>query len=141
MQIQRIQTLLLLIAAILVAVFCFTPFAQVIASDEAASATLLYTSDAPVFLILNIVITALLLIVIFMYKNLRQQMRMTILGIVLICASIVTSGFIMMAGEPKATPILLGGVVLLLAALVFALLAYRSMRRDHKLLRSMDRLR
>ncbi|MBJ2188986.1 MAG: DUF4293 domain-containing protein [Muribaculaceae bacterium] len=139
MQIQRIQTLMLLIAAIFIGVFCFTPFATVAA--EGAEPTAMFVKDAPVLLILNIVVAALLLITIFMYHNLRQQMKMTILAIVLICASMVTSGFVIGVGMENATPVLLGGVVLLVLALLFALLAYRGMKRDHKLLRSMDRLR
>ena len=130
---------MLLIAAIFIGVFCFTPFATVAA--EGAEPTAMFVKDAPVLLILNIVVAALLLITIFMYHNLRQQMKMTILAIVLICASMVTSGFVIGVGMEKATPVLLGGVVLLVLALLFALLAYRGMKRDHKLLRSMDRLR
>ncbi len=130
---------MLLIAAIFIGVFCFTPFATVAA--EGAEPTAMFVKDAPVLLILNIVVAALLLITIFMYHNLRQQMKMTILAIVLICASMVTSGFVIGVGMENATPVLLGGVVLLVLALLFALLAYRGMKRDHKLLRSMDRLR
>jgi len=139
MQIQRIQTLMLLIAAIFIGTFCFTPFATIVA--EGAEPTAMFVKDAPVLLILNVVIAALLLITIFMYRNLRQQIKMTILSIVLICASMVTSGFIMAVGFENAKPVLFGGVVLLVLALLFALLAYRGMKRDHKLLRSMDRLR
>ena len=76
---------MLLIAAIFIGVFCFTPFATVAA--EGAEPTAMFVKDAPVLLILNIVVAALLLITIFMYHNLRQQMKMTILAIVLICAS------------------------------------------------------
>ena len=130
---------MLLIAAIFIGVFCFTPFATVAA--EGAEPTAMFVKDAPVLLILNIVVAALLLITIFMYHNLRQQMKMTILAIVLICASMVTSGFVIGVGMENATPVLLGGVVLLVLALLSALLAYRGMKRDHKLLRSMDRLR
>lgn len=130
---------MLLIAAIFIGVFCFTPFATVAA--EGAEPTAMFVKDAPVLQILNIVVAALLLITIFMYHNLRQQMKMTILAIVLICASMVTSGFVIGVGMENATPVLLGGVVLLVLALLFALLAYRGMKRDHKLLRSMDRLR
>ena len=130
---------MLLIAAIFIGVFCFTPFATVAA--EGAEPTAMFVKDAPVLLILNIVVAALLLITIFMYHNLRQQMKMTILAIVLICASMVTSGFVIGVGMENATPVLLGGVVLLVLALLFALLASRGMKRDHKLLRSMDRLR
>lgn len=141
MQIQRIQTLMLLIAAILVAVFCFVPFASRSVAESADSASFVCAKDAPVLLVLNLTIAAILLIVIFMYKNLRQQMRMTILSIVLICASIVTSGFVIFVGLDNATPILFGGVILLVLALIFALFAYRGMKHDHHLLRSMDRLR
>ena len=139
MQIQRIQTIMLLIAAILVGMFCFMPFARIPMENAAAQAV--FVKDAPVLLILNVVIAALLLIVIFMYRNLRQQMRMTILSIVLICASMATSGFIIFGRFEGAEPVLFGGVLLLVLALVFALLAYRGMRHDHRLLRSMDRLR
>lgn len=139
MQIQRIQTLMLLVAAILTGMFCFMPFATIPMENEAARAV--FAKDAPALLVLNIVIAVLLIIVIFMYKNLRRQMKMTILSMVLICASVVTSAFIIFGRIDGAEPVLLGGVTLLVLALVFALLAYRGMSRDHKLLRSMDRLR
>ncbi len=131
---------MLLIAAVFVAMFCFMPFATV-APAENVEATKLFAKDAPAFLVLNIVIAVLLVIVIFMYKDLRRQMRMTILSILLICASVVTCAFIMFGAYDNATPILFGGVVLLVLAMLFALLAYRGMSRDRNLLRSMDRLR
>lgn len=137
MVIQRIQTLMLLLAVILVAVFCFVPFG-VTAGEPAAS---IFVKDAPALLTLNIVIAVLLFITIFMYKNLRQQMRMTILSMVLICVSVVTSLFIISKAYDNATPVLLGGISLLVFALIFGLLAYRGMRHDHNLLRSTDRLR
>lgn len=130
---------MLLIAAILVGIFCCVPFASLDVAEAAQVS--LYAKDAPVLLVLNIAIAAILLIVIFMYKNLKQQMRMTILAALLICASIVTSGFVIYVGYENATPVLLGGVILLVLALIFAILAYRGMLHDHRLLRSMDRLR
>lgn len=139
MQIQRIQTLFLLIAAILVGVFCCVPFASIDTAEVANRAV--YAKDAPVLLVCNIAVAAILLIVIFMYRNLRQQMRVTLLSIVLLCASIVTSGFIIYVGFDNAAPVLFGGVLLLVLALVFAIAAYRAMRHDHNLLRSADRLR
>jgi len=129
---------MLLIAAIVMAIFCFSPFATV----EAAGVTrAVMVKDAPAFLVLNIVVGVLLFLIIFMYRDLRRQMRMTLLAMTLLCASIVTGGFIMYAGFDGATPVLLGGVSLLVLALLFALLAYRGMSRDHKLLTSADRLR
>ena len=104
MVIQRIQSLMLLIAAIAMAVFCCTPFAT-LEAEGAVRAVLV--KDAPVFLTLNIVVGVLLLLVIFMYRDLRRQMRMTLLAMVLLCASIVTCGFIVYVGIPGSTPILL----------------------------------
>ena len=119
-------------------IFCLTPYAT--RTAEAGSVAV-YASDAPVFLIINIVIAALLVIVIFLFKNLKRQMTVTILSIVLVCASIVTCGFMMYAAMPDATLVWTGGVLLLVATLVCALAAYRFMRKDHNLLRSYDRLR
>ena len=66
---------------------------------------------------------------------------MTVVSIVLICVSMVTTGFIIFGKLPNATPVLLGGVTLLIISLVFALLAYRGMRNDRRLLSSLNRLR
>ncbi len=130
---------MLLIAAIFMAVFCFTPFASIQAGNAAAQA--IYAKDAPVLLVVNILIAVLLVLSIFLYKDLRRQMKLTILSMVLICVSIVTSFFYIYAGFEGATPILFGGVMLLVLAVIFALLALRGMRHDHHLLRSVDRLR
>ncbi len=130
---------MLLIAARFMAVFCFTPFASIQAGNAAAQA--IYAKDAPVLLVVNILIAVLLVLSIFLYKDLRRQMKLTILSMVLICVSIVTSFFYIYAGFEGATPILFGGVMLLVLAVIFALLALRGMRHDHHLLRSVDRLR
>lgn len=139
MVIQRIQSLMLLVAVILTALFCLTPFAHIPADD--GSMTAVFVRDAPVLLTVNILIAVLLFLVIFLYKNLRLQMRMTILSLVLLCASIVTCGFIMFARLPEAEPVLLGGVLLLVLAAAFAVLAYRGMAADRRRLSAADRLR
>ena len=141
MVIQRWQNLLLLVALILMCIFCVTPYAQTAAADAAIEPSKVFVKDAPVFLVLNLVIAAFLLIAIFTFKNLRRQMAVTIISIVLVCASIVTCGFMLYTAMPDAELIWTGGVLLLVAALVCALAAYRFMRKDHNLLRSYDRLR
>ena len=138
MQIQRLQTLMLLIAVILVAVFCFVPFGTVAAQPHDIA---VFVKDAPALLVLNIAIAVLLFITIFMYHDLRRQMRLTILSLILICSSAVTALFILSRAYDNATPVLLGGVGLLVLALIFGLLAYRYMRRDKHLLASADRIR
>lgn len=140
MVIQRWQSVLLLFAVVLMCVFCATPYATRTAV-ESAELTQVFVSDAPVYLVLNIAITALLFISIFLYKNLKFQMKVTLISIVLIAASIVTCGIMLYASMPDATLIWTGGVLLLLAALICAIFALRFMRKDHNLLRSYDRLR
>ncbi|MDE5661295.1 MAG: DUF4293 family protein [Muribaculaceae bacterium] len=138
MVIQRWQNLLLLIAVVLMCVFCSTPYAIDRAAETPAE---VYVSDAPVFLVINLVIAALLVIAIFLFRDLRRQMTVTLITIVLVCASIVTCGFIMYAYMPDAELIWTGGVLLLIASLVCAGAAYRFMSKDRALLRSYDRLR
>lgn len=142
MVIQRWQTVLLLLAVALMCVFCFTPFATVPAPDMlAAGATDIFVKDAPAFMVLNITVTVLLFAAIFMYKNLRRQMKVTMFSIALVAASIVSGCLVLYVGMPDATPVFTGGLPLLVAVLVLALLAYRFMGRDRKLLSSYDRLR
>lgn len=140
MQIQRIQSLLLLVAAILVGLFCITPFAEVM-GPEGGMPLDIYPREIPSLLILNALIAVLLFLIIFMFKNLKLQKRMTVLSILLLCVSVVTSGFIMYAKMDNTSPILYGGVSLLLLAVVFAVLALKFINRDHQLLHSYDRLR
>lgn len=139
MVIQRWQSVMLLIAFVLMCIFCATPYAQIKGAE--AVVTPVFAKDAPVFMILNIVVAALLFISIFLFKNLKLQMRVTLITILLIATSTLCAGFMVMRNMPDAEFILTGGIVLLLAALVFAVLALRFMKKDHNLLRSYDRLR
>ena len=68
-------------------------------------------------------------------------MRVTLISIVLIAASIVTCGIMLYTNMPDAALIWTGGVLLLIVALVCAVFGLRFMRKDHNLLRSYDRLR
>ena len=139
MVIQRWQTLFLLIAVILMCIFCCTPYAINTAAESGA--TEIFAKDSLVFLLINIVIAVLLFISIFLFKNLELQIRVTLISIVLIAASIVTCGFILYGAMLDAEIIWTGGVLLLVAALVCALCARSRMKKGLRLLRSYDRLR
>lgn len=139
MVIQRWQTLLLLAATVLMGFLCASPLAQT--AVESADPTPFYVHEAPVFLILNIVIAALLFIAIFLFKNLKLQMHVTVFSLVLMAASVVTGGFILYKSMPDATIVWTGAVLLLVLAAVLAVAALRMMKKDYKLLRSVDRLR
>lgn len=141
MVIQRWQTLLLMAAVVLMALLSFTPAARLYALSSTDSYTALYLTDAPVLLVIDLLVAVLLFISVFMFKNLRQQMRVTLLSLLLMCVLIVGGAFIVARNSPYVQ-IEWGGAVLLLAcAAVLTLGAWRLMRRDRNLLRSADRLR
>lgn len=135
MVIQRWQSVLLLIASVLMCLLTFTPLAK------AADATPIGMSHAPVLLVVNILVAVLLFIAIFLFKNLKLQMRVTLISIVLMVCLAVSSGFVLYAGSQGAEIMWTGGVLLLLVALVCAVGGLRLMRRDRNILRSYDRLR
>lgn len=143
MVIQRWQTLWLLVALILVTVFCFVPMA-LITNDvpSPVSATFLNPIDVPVLLVVNSVVAVLLFIAIFMYRNTRRQKLVTLLSILMLVVSMVTEALILFGWNSEESRIeWLGSIFLLLGALAFAALAYRGIAHDERLLRSADRLR
>lgn len=141
MVIQRWQSVLLLLAVILVAVFCSTPLATYTVDNSPESLSAVYVKDAPVLLTVSLLVAVLLFFSIFMYKNLKRQMTVTLLSIVLIVATIVTGFFVVYNAYPGAEFVIFGGLLLLVITLVLAIGAYRLMGSDLKKLRSYDRLR
>lgn len=142
MVIQRWQSVWLLIAAILMAVFCFVPMALVPAQEFAAEPQLLHPTDIPVFFVINIVVAVLLLLAIFLYKNTRRQKQVTLVSILLIVVMVVTECILLFSWDTTAGRVeWLGSVFLMLGALVFAAMAYRGITNDEKLLKAADRLR
>ncbi|MGN0220343.1 MAG: DUF4293 family protein [Muribaculaceae bacterium] len=139
MVIQRWQTVLLALAVIVMAIFCSTPFATVSAAAEQVEGV--YLKDAPVLMIVSILIGIVLFLSIFMYKDLKRQMTMTLVSMVLLVAAIVTGIFIVYYAMPDAHLVILGGVTLLVVTFILALGAYTMMNRDRKLLDSYNRLR
>lgn len=141
MVLQRWQTVFLFFATVLMALFTFMPFASVAIDAQVAD---LHPKDYPVYLILNLLIAALLLIAIFKYRNLKQQKKVTLLSILLIVCSAVTGGFLLYGpNAPKGAVELewAGGILLLLGALIFTILAYRGINKDQRTLSSYDRIR
>lgn len=140
MVIQRWQSVLLLLATVLMAVATFfSPIAESVNPDGTPAP--MFMTDAPILAIVSLLVAALLCINIFMYKNLKRQMQLTLLSIVLICVVAVTGAFILYRNAMLGGIIWSGAVLLLIIAAVLAMAAYRFMRRDHNLLRSADRLR
>ncbi len=142
MVIQRWQSVWLLFAAILVAVFCFVPVAVVIDPATELATANLTMADFPVLAIVNGLVALLLFLAIFMYKNTKRQKTVTLLSMLLICVVAVVTVTIALRGNTEAARVEIGGsVVLLLGAVIFTAMAYRGIRHDEKLLRAADRLR
>lgn len=138
MVIQRWQSVFLLLAVIMMAAFSLTPMATYTAVNEPMS---VFAKDAPVLLTVTLLVAVLLFLSIFMYKNLKRQISVTLLSIILIAVTIVTGIAVVYRAYPEAEFILAGGISLLVIALIFALGAYRCMKSDLRKLRSYDRLR
>ncbi len=133
MVIQRIQTLWLLIAAGMMAALYIRPIAW--SADKAV-----FLSDFPVLTVINVLIAMLLIISIFTFKNLKLQKTVTRLSLVMMAVIAVAGGFFLYRNAPDATLEWAGGIVLLVIAAIFDLLALRGMSRDERKLRNADRL-
>lgn len=141
MVIQRWQTLMLILAVCLMAAFCTSSYGLQYSASDPMSSTPLLVSQSPIYLVANLIIAIILFVTVFLYKNLKLQMKMTILSAVLICLSGVFCGWMVYGGHPDSTVRLTGGIFLLMGAFICSLMAYNFMRKDHKLLTSYDRLR
>lgn len=139
MVIQRWQSVLLLLAVIMVAIFCATPFATYpgITGDAAC----VHVFDVPVLMIVSSLAGILLLLSIFMYKNLKHQMTVTLISAVLVVAAIATCISVTYNAFSGARLVFAGGVMSLVLALLLSIGAHRLMGKDLRKLRSYDRLR
>ena len=133
MVIQRIQTLWLLISAILMAVFSFTPFGTV-------GETSLCACQVPAVMVIALVTAVLTLVDIFLFKNLNLQIRVAQMCILLAFATVATaliSIYVTFEGSANW----MGGVTLPILAVVLCFRAVQGMKHDRSLLHSSDRLR
>lgn len=135
MVIQRWQSVLLLISAIFVALAGILPYAVTANGVDVCAV------QTPVLLCVDILVALLLLIDIFLYRNLRYQMKVTRLALGLVVVLEAAIAAYTCAGLEGATISIIGGIVMPVLALISAFVALRLMHRDYRLLRSADRLR
>lgn len=135
MVIQRWQSVLLLISAIFVALAGILPYAVTANGVDVCAV------QTPVLLCVDILVALLLLIDIFLYRNLRYQMKVTRLALGLIVVLEAAIAAYTCAGLEGATISIIGGIAMPVLALISAFVALRLMLRDYRLLRSADRLR
>lgn len=150
MVIQRFQTLFLIAAAVLLAVFIFVPFGfSVIDTPDAAEIVEDWTPLQFLGLWLPTAIGALIyLVAVFCYGNMDFQKTLVWVGFALNLAAIGITVYILAGGfdDFTAGDVITrtkwgGGGLLLVAGALSALLAISRIKADQRLLRNMDRLR
>lgn len=144
--IQRKQSLWLLIAALLNACMLFTAlykWHEMVNGVDTVKE--LRVNDHYPSMVIVLVITLLPLLAIFMYNNRKRQTMMTMVSIV---GTMSFIGIMLsrVTAVGKMTPPPAGatywvGAVLPVISTLFLILAILGIRRDEKLVRSMDRLR
>lgn len=143
---QRKQTLWLLMAALLNGgVLYFNLYQGVIRSGDITQEKILRVGDHYPTLLIALIMTVVPFITIFMFRNRKQQLRMCVSSIITIAAFIsmmLSRVTALTKGTPPVTEGFYNiGAVLPVLALIFIILAMVGIRRDQKLVSSMDRLR
>ena len=149
MVIQRIQSVYLLIAVILMVVFAFFPALTFEMADKTVLFGALETGRAgnlhvnTLLLTLTILISFLALVDIFLYKNLQRQMTVCFVDIIIgisMLIAICIHAFVV--GNRDGWIVYWQWYVFLpVLAIIFLVLAHNAMSRDKKKLLDADRLR
>jgi glucan phosphoethanolaminetransferase (alkaline phosphatase superfamily) len=149
--IQRKQTIWLLLAAILSAgLFLFDLYHYDTVKEGITITQHVRINDDFLSLLLAIVITALPFISIFLFKNRTQQKTFVLLSMVANIAFIaymlyrVSATNSNISGEGTSAPVngtYWIGAVLPVVAFIFLIMAFSGIRKDEKLVKSLDRLR
>ncbi len=143
---QRKQSIWLLIAALLNAGVIFFDLYRwhEVVNGVDIKHEIRVTNDYPMFIIV-LVCAVLPLITMFMYKQRKRQLSMTAFNIAAVCG--LNAKMLMKIGhETTISPTIASGTYWLGAALpiisiIFLILAIIGIRKDDKLVKSMDRLR
>lgn len=149
MVIQRIQSVYLLIAVILMVVFAFVPALTFELADKTVLYGALETGRAgnlhinPLLITLIILISLLAFIDIFLYKNLQRQMTVCFVDIIIGLAMLVAIGIqAFVVGNREGWTVSWQWYVLLpVLSIIFLMMAHKAMSRDKKKLLDADRLR
>ncbi len=149
MVIQRIQSVYLLIAIILMAVFAFFPALTfqlggrdfVYGALEAGKVGV--THIDPLMLMLIILIVFLAIVDIFLFKNLQRQMTVCFVDIIIGLAMLVAIGVqaCVIGSRDGVSMIWQWYLILPVLSVIFLMLAHKAMSNDKKKLRDADRLR
>lgn len=151
--IQRIQSLHLLLVAILMAILCFVPYAEFLREGELCE---LYawgiktTGENPVMVVptpymgILVALSALLpLVAIFLFRKRLLQIRLCVVQMILLAGVQIYIGIYLYRAWSAVADKLVFSIVDIfpLIAIIFTWLAYRGIIRDEALVKSLDRIR
>ncbi|MDE6582457.1 MAG: DUF4293 domain-containing protein [Duncaniella sp.] len=141
MQIQRIQTLYLLLAVVCVTVTFFMPVAYYVSlADPEVVAALLPIGELALAIPMGL--TALMLLIdIFLYNDLRLQRRVLNFSMLFTVLDAAIISYIVFSGPEGYNTVIGWSSFLLLGALAFEIFAKRGIDHDRDLLESANRLR
>ena len=154
--IQRIQTVFLLIAAIVVLIPFFSPYAQLVMPDIAGYYSFyaygvtanggehLTTTIHWALLLSYTGITLLPIIALLLYKKQRLQLRLCLVDVVLVLGSLALMWYYIQSSAHASEKVLATYTVCSIFPLisaVFVWLATRGIKKDIQLLKSYDRVR
>jgi uncharacterized membrane protein YqaE (UPF0057 family) len=145
--IQRIQSIYLLISSLGFGALFLFPFATSNNPVPQYLQDMVYNvQDSPILMILTVLGILIALVAIFVYNNRNLQQKLSIL--LIICSVFIPLvAVLLMYNEGTAfnqeTTIIEdeAGIYMPIVSLLFAFLAYRGIKQDDKLVKSMDRLR
>lgn len=140
--IQRKQTIWLLLAAISGFVFTQVPIYTAALADNVVKRYL--PMESLLLFAVSVAVSALALVTLFLFKNRRLQFKLALLGILLSSAVIALE--VWQIEQLKERDFLLKGTyywgsLLPIAMMIFYILATSGIRKDERLVKSLDRLR
>lgn len=144
--IQRKQSIWLLLAALCAAgVFLFPLYKGEIKTGDVMQGKALMVPERFPFVLIAVVMSVLPLVTIFMFGDRKRQVRMSVMGIVANSSFISLMLFTVTRWQSETPPLLGGsygiGSVLPVMSIILLVMAIIGIRRDEKLVRSVDRLR
>ncbi|HEY8397895.1 MAG TPA: DUF4293 domain-containing protein [Flavihumibacter sp.] len=140
--IQRIQTVWLALAAICGIAMAKVPLFSATLADNSVRNFL--ATESLLSFALAIGIAAMSLVAIFLYKNRPTQFKLAVIGL-LLSAAVVALQVYSVEAFKKSINMVQGtyqwGGLLPIAMIIFLFLAAKGIRKDEKLIKSLDRLR
>ena len=151
--IQRIQSVYLLITAVLIGIMCFLPYGEFLKGAEVFELSVwgIKTTGANSHVIaattpmgiLTILAALLPLVTIFLYKKRFLQIRLCIVEIVLLIGLVIYVGMFVYRGWSSVADKFVFSVIDLfpILGIILCILAYKGIVRDITLIKSLDRIR